>query len=379
MKPFLLVAADFVKTGGMDRANFALAEYLAARGGEVHLVGHSAGESLRRHPAVRWHGVRRPLGRDALGWGALDRAGRRWARRIRAQGGRVLVNGGNCLWGDLNWVHYLHAAYEAVPAQNGARRAWSRWKHRRALRDERRALQAAQLVIANSDHTRAGIVAHLNLPPERVHTVYYGNDPQRFRPATAAERQAARRELGWSTETPVALFIGALGDRRKGFDTLFAAWNRLARQGNWCARLMVVGRGAELAAWRRRTREQGLEDAIQFLGFRPDVPRLLAAADLLVAPARYEAYGLGVQEALACGLPAIVSAAAGVAERMPPELAPLLLANPESADELTERLEWWRAHAPELASGLCRVSGLLQEYTWDAMARTIVSLTGEAA
>jgi hypothetical protein len=38
MKPYLLVTGDFVKTGGMDRANYALAHYLARQGGEVHLV-----------------------------------------------------------------------------------------------------------------------------------------------------------------------------------------------------------------------------------------------------------------------------------------------------------------------------------------------------
>ncbi|MDK2408772.1 glycosyltransferase [Aphanizomenon sp. PH219] len=54
---------------------------------------------------------------------------------------------------------------------------------------------------------------------------------------------------------------------------------------------------------------------INFLGFRADVPNLLRAADCLVAPTRYEAYDLGVHEALCCGLPAIVSADAGVDER----------------------------------------------------------------
>ena len=59
--------------------------------------------------------------------------------------------------------------------------------------------------------------------------------------------------------------------------------------------------------------------AAKFL-WSADVPNLLRAADCLVAPTRYEAYGLGVHEALCCGLPGIVSADAGVAERYSPEL-----------------------------------------------------------
>ena len=59
------------------------------------------------------------------------------------------------------------------------------------------------------------------------------------------------------------------------------------------------------------------------LGYCRDVVDLMAAADLLVHPARYEAYGLAVHEALCCGVPVIVSSAAGIAERMPANLADL--------------------------------------------------------
>ena len=86
---FLIVAADFSLTGGMDRANYALADYLARRGSEVHLAGHFAAPELLRYSNVRWHQVRRPLGRDGLGWGWLRRAGRKQARGMAASGGRV--------------------------------------------------------------------------------------------------------------------------------------------------------------------------------------------------------------------------------------------------------------------------------------------------
>ena len=77
------------------------------------------------------------------------------------------------------------------------------------------------------------------------------------------------------------------------------------------------GTGAELPAWRQRAQAAGLGDRMRFLGFRSDVPEILAALDALVHPARYEAYGLSVHEALCRGVPAIVSASAGVAERIP--------------------------------------------------------------
>ena len=64
------------------------------------------------------------------------------------------------------------------------------------------------------------------------------------------------------------------------------------------------------------------------------MPSIFAACDLLIHPARYEAYGLAVHEALCRERPAIVTASAGVAERYPSDLSQLLLHDPDSADEL---------------------------------------------
>lgn len=47
MNPFLIVTGDFVKTGGMDRANYALARYIADSGAETHLVAY---RSIRNSP-----------------------------------------------------------------------------------------------------------------------------------------------------------------------------------------------------------------------------------------------------------------------------------------------------------------------------------------
>ena len=60
------------------------------------------------------------------------------------------------------------------------------------------------------------------------------------------------------------------------------------------------------------------------------------------APARYEACGLAVREALSRGIPALVTAAAGVAEQYPPELGGLLLDDPENPAELQSKLLAWR-------------------------------------
>jgi glycosyltransferase involved in cell wall biosynthesis len=378
-RTYVLVTGDFVLTGGMDRANFALASYLAGRpGAEVHLVTHRAADDLTARPGVTLHRVPRPRGSHLLGSPLLDRAGRDWARRISAAGGRVVVNGGNCRWGDINWVHYVHAAWtpRAASKTSPLRRLKNLVFDRYARRTERASLGMARLVIANSDATRRAVIERLGVTPERVHTVYYGTDPERFRPPSPEERARARERLGWASldMRPAVAFVGALGDVRKGFDTLFEAWRRLARDPGWDARLVVVGTGASLPSWRARTVEEGLDGSITFLGFRKDVPDVLAACDLLVSPTRYEAYGLNVQEALCTGLPAIVSAGAGVAERYPESLRDLLLPDPDDAADLAARLLRWRSSAVDSRAAVEALGSDLRGRDWDRCAAEIVAL-----
>ncbi len=371
MTPWLIVAADFIPTGGMDMANLALARYLA-RTGPVELVTHRADVELARLPSVTVHRVPRPLGRTMFGEPLVALAGKRWARRLIRDGVRVVVNGGNCRWPDVNWVHYVHAAYCPRTAAGLLRRAKTRLHTALGRRDERAALGAARVVVCNSHVTARDVIERVRVPAGRVRVVYYGTDPDRFAPVTPADRHAARSALGWP-DRPWVVFVGALGDARKGFDTLYAAWRTLCGDRRWDANLAVVGSGAELPAWREQARADGLADRILFLGFRTDVDRVLAASDAMVHPARYEAYGLGVHEALCRGLPVVVSAAAGVAERYPSELSGLLLPDPEDVAGLADRLRAWRH---KLESWPARVAGFaaeLRSYTWDAMAAEFVT------
>jgi glycosyltransferase involved in cell wall biosynthesis len=371
MSVYLIVSADFLLTGGQDRANYALASYLARRGDEVHLVAHEVDPQLLREGNVVWRRVPRPLRSTWLGEPLLDRAGNEDAVRIAARQGRVIVNGGNCASGDVNWVHYVHAAYRRR-ARGLVRGLRYRLAHRRFLRSERAALEQASVIIANSERTAADLRRLLGLERARIHVVYYGIDPDRFRAASGGERDALRQRLDLPTDRLLVLFVGAMGDARKGFDTLYHAWKSLCARASWDPCLCVVGRGAQFPYWTARARRDGLDHSIRFLGFRNDVPDLMRAADLLVAPTRYDSYGLGVHEAICCGLPGIVSAGAGVAERYPPDLSGMLLPDPEDARDLAERLGRWRA-APDAARQAVRAfADELRSRTWDDMASQLL-------
>ncbi len=374
--PWVIVAAGFHFRGGMDKANASLARFLAARGTPLYLVGHDFDAEFESAPTVTIERVSKPGSSFMLGEWLLGARGRKVARAVlaRSPDARVVVNGGNCIWPDINWVHYVHRAW---PASASGMPLWSSLKVRLqgllARWREKAALQCARVMLANSERTRRDLIDHLGLAPERVYTVYLGSDYHS--PASQEERVRARQWLGKDQSRPIVAFVGALGyDSRKGFDTLFAAWQQLCTDPLWDADLVVAGEGRGSAIWRDAVTAAGLTHRITMLGFTERVDQLLAAADLLVSPVRYESYGLNVQEALCRGVPAIVTASAGVAERYPAELRDLLLNDPQNARELAARLRAWRADMSQWRERIEPLAQMLRLRTWDAVSREIVEV-----
>ncbi len=372
---FALISGDFVKTGGMDRANYALAAHLARLGDtEVHLVSHRIAADLEASPAVVLHRVPKPLNSYLLGSPFIHRQGRRVAEALAVGGARVVVNGGNCFFGDVNWVHHVHASDPHDPRGGPLNRVKGRLNYRNMLREERKAVAMARLVVTTCERNRADLVDRLGVDDRKIRTAYYGIDAEVFRPIAADERPALRRRLGLPEDRPLVAFVGALGDRRKGFDTLFAAWKVLCASPSWDADLVVVGSGAELPSWKARAEADGaLARRIHFLGFRRDVPDIFRACDAHCLPSRYEGYSLVTQEALCCGLPAFITQASGIAERYPEGLRGLVLPDPEDLDDLVARLRsWWGAREAYRAS-VADFAAALRSCTWDDMAAQVVA------
>ncbi len=375
MGRFLLVAPDIIKTGGMDRCNYALASYLAHRGDDLDLVACRVEDDLRACPNVTYHRAARPLNAYLLGVPFVHRLGRRQAREISRQGGRVIVNGGCCDWGDVNWVHHINVIDKPPAIRNPIWDLKNRIAYNVFKEEERRIIPKARTIITTCERTRNDILHHFDVRPEVVHPVYLGIDPALFHPSDAAERATTRDRVGWSHDRPMLLFIGALGNRRKGFDILYDAWKALCAEPSWDADLSVIGRGTELPLWQARAVEDGLEKRAHFLGFRPDMADLLRAADAHVLPSRYEGYSMVTQEALCCGLPAFITEVAGIADRYPDELKNLLLIpDPEDVTDLVARLRRWRETKDACRAAVEPFSVRLREHTWDRMSEQIVGL-----
>jgi glycosyltransferase involved in cell wall biosynthesis len=381
-RPYLLVSGDFVKAGGMNQPNYELARYLANEGFETHLVGYRVADDLARQPGVTFHRVPKVAGSYFLSQPLMNRVGRRWARAIAASDGSVIVNGAACDWNDINWVHHVQAVLAPEVTVGWARRLKYRAQRQADLAAERRIVPRAKLAITTTEHVKRDLIERLGFPAERAHVVYLGIEPALFRPPTGEERAAARAHIDAgctdsALKGPLVAFVGALGDTRKGFDTLFNAWAMLCAEPGWDADLVAVATGGELPAWKARAQGAGIASRIRFLGFDRDdafIARVLWGCDALVLPSRYEGYGRPVQEALCCGLPALVSRASGIAEQYPAALAELIIPEADDATDLAARLARWRNTADSWRDKIRPFSAVLREHTWSRMAEQIVAL-----
>ncbi len=379
---WVVVTGSLHNRGGMDAANLALVQYLLDRNVRVHVVAHEIDVSVSRHPAARCHRVPKSLGSFFISEFILAAFGRAVAASVTrtCPEARVVVNGGNCGWPDINWVHFVHSAWQS-PAARAPR--WFKLKNavsqRIARRREKSAIRGAMFVVANSVATRRHLVEMLDVPEHRIKVVYL-ESPVGARPVVAEERLAARAWLGIPPSATVLSFVGALGyDARKGFDTLLNAWQAWQSASPDEAYLVVAGGGRGLSDWKRRASGLQARGRIMFLGMTHRVADVLAASDLLVSPARYEAYGLNVHEAVCRGVPAIVSAHAGVAEQFPPEFSAMLLPDAENAADLAQRLSAWFQDQAGWRERFEQLGERLRSRTCEDMCREFVAAAGGLA
>ena len=279
MSRWLLASGDFTHAGRHGSREPRAGAYLAASRREVHLVAHRVAADLAALPGVtcttcRGRSARTCSARRCWRAAAARRRARSAPRRAHAgerrQRALARADVGPLPARRVRAPGRRPTLRSRVSASLGRRRTtWRASAQRRARR------AASSATAAGRRRTCAATTASRD---SRLRVVYYGVDPARLRRRDRRpERRAARTALSSPADRRAALFIGALGDRRKGFDALFDAWRRSRR----------TRRGTSICWWRapapsaRRgsgaPRTPGWPGRVRFLGFRGDVARVLAA------------------------------------------------------------------------------------------------------
>ncbi len=173
----------------------------------------------------------------------------------------------------------------------------------------------------------------------RVVVIPNGVDSRKFNPRVKGD---AVRETHGLQGRKVVLFVGAMTTWHayKGFDVLIRAF-AMARRKEDSVRLLVVGSGNMLGAYRKSAMELGVVDSVVFAGFVAEelLPEYYAASDLLVLPSldSSEGFGLVLLEAMAAGRAVIGTRVGGVTDVVR-EGENGLLAEPGDAERLSEKI-----------------------------------------
>jgi glycosyltransferase involved in cell wall biosynthesis len=321
--------------GGAERYSIALVEQLSARH-DMHVF---AQEIDHQWPGVTYHKVSAPLRKprwvNQLWFATMTW----WATR---RGFDVVHSHENTWHGEVQTVHVLPVKYNLFHARGGLRLVlrWikvltsPRLLAYLALERARYAPRPGRQVVVTSESLRPIMEVAYPACRAAVSVVTPGITLPDL-PVTLDRKREARTQLGLPAEGPCLLFVGN-DYRKKGLEALLQALTQLPAD----VVLAVVGNPAHIAEFRALAETLKLGVRVFFLGALKDVSPAYEAADTLVHPTFEDTFAMVVLEAMAHGLPVVVSGPkyCGISGLLSQGVNALMLDDPRDVAELTRVL-----------------------------------------
>lgn len=224
----------------------------------------------------------------------------------------------------------------------------------------------ADLVLADSEHSRKDIERGLHLNNDKVRRVYIGIEPN-YQPKTEKEMPRSVREK-YQIKKPYFLYVGR-HDPYKNIDKLVQAYAAYLKDVPAGVNLVITGkrdsRYPEAYQWAEK---ENLLGKVIFTGYvsNEDLLELYRHALAVVLVSRYEGFGLPVLEAMACGVPVLCSNAASL-----PEVAgeAAILVSPDSEHEIIDGLKNLSLDRSLREELIQKGFQQVKKFTWEACAR----------
>lgn len=336
---------------------------------------------------ITWHRIPKLPGPhliNFLWWFAANHIWRGWHRRFRGLAHDLVFSPGiNCLDADAVSVHIIFAEFRRrmeseLKFTRNSVPSWPRLLHRRlyyriVIFLERRVYTDMRTQLILTSPRSAEEIKRFYGRPGEFPIVTTGLDCTTFNPAhCVALRNHARECLGLAPDRFAVLLIG--NDwRKKGLAVLLAALRELR---DLPLDLLVAGRD-DPAPFRALIRDSALDERVHFLPPRKDVEFYYAGADAYAGPSLEDTFALPAAEAMACGLPVIISARAGASELITKGVDGLILDDPTDAVALAAMIRLLcedknlRDQFGEKAAATAR------EYTWERSGRELATIFEE--
>ncbi|HEV3339652.1 MAG TPA: glycosyltransferase [Pirellulales bacterium] len=207
-------------------------------------------------------------------------------------------------------ARWLHHRQGVIFTEHG--RMFPDYPRRKRMLANRLLLGRRDRAIGVGQAVRRALIANEGLRSDRVGVVYNGINLAAYREPANDSRCERRLEFGWTDDHFVIVQVARLNSLKDHL-TAVRAFERV----HAClpeARLLIVGEGEERQAIEAEVSKRNLGAAIRLAGLRKDVPRLVAACDLLWLTSVSEGIPLTLIEGMAAGLPVVATEVGGVSE-----------------------------------------------------------------
>ena len=199
--------------------------------------------------------------------------------------------------------------------------------------------QKGPVILPVSNLAKEEILKIYNVPDDRMLVTHPGVSVDRF---TALSREACRQEIrqrhDLSLNEVVVLFV-SMNFELKRLDLVLkgiaAVENREKEKTNF--KLLVVGKG-DMKRFGGLAGDLGISDRVVFTGVIREVEKYYMAADIFIMPSRFDTFGLVVLEAMAAGLPVIISHNVGARDLVEPGINGFVLSEDPSSSEIATSL-----------------------------------------
>jgi len=190
-------------------------------------------------------------------------------------------------------------------------------------------------IIAVSKRCKEEIKRNYGVPDEDIIVIYNGIDLERFNPNNKVRyREEIRKQYKISDDEVVLLYVGS-GFRRKGVEYLIEAIGNLK---NIKLRLLIVGGEENIWHYKKLTKKLKIDEKIIFAGEQPMIERFYAAADIFILLSVYEPFSNTCLEAMALGLPIIITRINGVSEIIENGKQGLIIENPGDIKQIKDAI-----------------------------------------
>ena len=345
-----LVVYQFIKEkGGVERYVFDLSKQLLERGHEVHIFAHRFSQdhdlslyTLKSTNRLVFHHV------PAISfWSPL----KYWTFAVNAP--KIIKKTGikfdlihgvtqtlsqdiYRVGGGCHWDYMMHT-YPLMQSTTGKIIMCLNPRHLSILLLERIIFKRNRYkqITCISEQCKKEIMHHYKLSSNDIEVIYNGVDIHSFTPQDRQRyRDAIRSKYAVKEDEVLLLFVGS-GFKRKGLKHVIDALSLIDSHKK--VKLLVVGRG-KARRYQRLAKEKGVLNKLIFVGVHKHIQEMYAAGDIFVFPSEYDAFGTACLEAMASGLPVIISNTSGASEIITHGKDGFIINHPINAKEIAHNI-----------------------------------------